>query len=417
MKVLRTEGVQEIAKTGEQPDEVDEITALSGISPRLWRLYAYFWLICLIFPIVYLAHTPLTEVRLLLAMTGLAIFITAYLWVMWPYPLIDQEESESGLRDSAIIPVVTTLLVLVLSLVYGNAFSWLFLGVSAMIGVLLPARQAFWAVTGLTLLTLAVILIKRDSLSGIDWLQALPLVLLVRGLGLDMTGLTRLAGALRELNIARQELAHQAVMEERLRVARDLHDLLGHTLSLIALKSELARRLIEKDSPQAAQEVIEIERAARQALREVRETITGYRQQTLSSELDAGRQILEAAGITCRIENTIKFLPPDLDVALAWTVREGVTNVIRHSRAKLCTIRISRNDIMVRAEVINDGYRGPENLVNEPGTGISGLTERIGALGGTITACPYSLENKPGFHLLAELPLQANSDRKEGQNK
>jgi two-component system sensor histidine kinase DesK len=394
---------------------VEEIITLSGISPRLWRLYAFFWLVCLFLPIRYLARTPLTTVPLLVALAGLAIFVATYFWAMWPYPLSDRAGARSGERFSVLLIVGITLLVLFLSLTYGSAFTWLFLGVGAITSMVLPAHRAFWAVTGLTLLTLAVSVVSSGGLAATDWLQVVPLTLLVRGVGLDMAGLSRLSGALWELNAARRELARQAVVEERLRVARDLHDLLGHSLSLITLKSELASRLVEKNSEQAAREVMEIEHVARQALREVREAIAGYRKQTLASELDGARQILEAAGINLRVEHTAGVLPPGIDVALAWTVREGVTNVIRHSRAKECLIRIAGQDGIVRAEVINDGYQQPDRPVKDMGTGISGLAERITALEGTVYAAPFFFENRSGFRLVVDLPVQNDLARKEQQ--
>jgi two-component system sensor histidine kinase DesK len=166
--------------------------------------------------------------------------------------------------------------------------------------------------------------------------------------------------------------------------ARDLHDLLGHTLSLITLKSELAGRLVEKEPARAAQEIHEVERVARQALREVREAVVGYRQPTLHSELDAARQMLETAGVVYTIEHTARALSPATDAALAWAVREGVTNVIRHSRARQCTIRIICDNESTRAEVINDGYQGPEHDAThtKDGSSLSGLAERVAAQGG-----------------------------------
>jgi len=138
-----------------------------------------------------------------------------------------------------------------------------------------------------------------------------------------------------------------------LRLARDLHDLLGHSLSLITLKSELAGRLVAKESTRAAQEIREIELAARQTLREVREAVAGYRQPRLLSELDSARQLLQAAGIECSIEQAAGELPPSIDAVLAWTVREGVTNVIRHSKARRCFIWLTRENGTVHAEIIN----------------------------------------------------------------
>jgi two-component system sensor histidine kinase DesK len=407
---------QETPTSGEHTVDVNgpaEIIASSGISLRLWRLYAYFWLVCLFFPILYLTRSPLTTAPLIIALSGLALFTATYIGVMWPFPLIDRWRARSRLRTSWLLPVGMTLLALCLSLAYGSAFSWLFLGVSAIIGVTLPVGYAFWAVTGLTLFTVGVYVLTSGGLAATDWLQVIPLALLVRGLGLDLTGLTRLVDALWELNAARQELARQAVVEERLRMARDLHDLLGHSLSLIALKSELAGRLIGKGSSQAAQEVSEIEGVARQALREVREAIAGYRQQTLANELDGARQILEAAGITCVIETTNEALPAGVDQVLAWIVREGVTNVIRHSRARQCLIRITSQDGIVYAEVINNGAQEAERSVNGIGSGLSGLADRIAAQGGSLEAGQFAIEDKPGFRLMAKFPIRDNLAREE----
>jgi two-component system sensor histidine kinase DesK len=205
-------------------------------------------------------------------------------------------------------------------------------------------------------------------------------------------------------------LARQAVAEERLRLARDLHDLLGRTLSLITLKSELAGRVIEKDPVRAAQEIREVERVARHALREVRDAVAGYRQPTLHSELDGARQMLEAAGIACMIEHTAEALPPATDAVLAWTLREGVTNVIRHSRARQCIIRVNIANGRARAEVINDGYREQEHSParNRAGSGLSGLTERVTAHGGHIEAGPLLSEGNPSFRLWVELPIRSS---------
>jgi len=326
---------------------------------------------------------------------------------------------------------VLTVLVLLLSLAYGSAFLWLFIGVSAIAGIALPLRSAILAVTVLTLLTLGVNVGVSGGVARADWLQIIPLVLLVRGLGLDMIGAARLFSALRELHAARKELTRLAVVEERLRLARDLHDLLGHNLSLITLKSELAGRLVEKEPARAAEEIHDIERVARQTLREVREAVAGYRQPQLASELSGARQMLEAAGIECQIEHTAEALPPTTDTVLAWTVREGVTNVIRHSRARWCCIRVTCENGTIRAEVTNDGYRGQlqEQERARKGTGLAGLTERVTAHGGQIEALPIPLTEKAshtsgvvspnkeagplrtagkeGFRLWVELPLRS----------
>ena len=372
----------------------EEVIASSGISFRLWRLYQHFWLlVCLLFPIVSLVQTPLVPGHLFLALAALVFFAASYTWLMWPHPASSGVRKRSLSRLSLMLFAVLIVLVLALSLTYGLAFLWLLIGVSAIAGVLLPIRGAFLVVTVLIFLPLFISLGTTGGVTKVDWLQLIPLMLLVRGLGLDMIGLARLSSAIRELHAARKELARLAVMEERLRLARDLHDLLGHNLSLITLKSELAGRLLQQEPARAAQEIREVEDVARQTLREVREAVAGYRQPRLESELDGARQMLEAAGIACQVEHTAGTLSPTTDAVLAWTVREGVTNVIRHSRARWCLIRVTGENGTARAEVTNDGYQGQEQELTRKGTGsgLSGLSERVTAHGGRMEALPIRL--------------------------
>jgi two-component system sensor histidine kinase DesK len=396
---------------------LQEMVVASGISLRLWRLYAQAWLVCLLFPILALMRLHLELLHLALALMGLLIFVTGYTWVMWSHPLRSVARLSLHLRQSLLLLAGLTALVLWLSVAYDSSFLWLFVGVSAIAGVTLPARSAFVAVIVLTLLTLFVSVGISGGIATSDWLHILPLVLLVRGLGLDMVGIVRLSSALREVHAARAELARVAVIEERLRLARDLHDLLGHTLSLIILKSELAGRVVETEPRRAAQEIREIEQVARQSLREVREAVAGYRQPRLGSELDGARQLLEAAGIACQIEYTSGELPAATDAVLAWTVREGVTNVIRHSRAHHCTIRVTCDAGSVRAEVINDGdgSRYQANTVREAASGLLGLTERVRAYGGDMEAGPLQTTDTGGFRLLVKLPMASQLTRGKEQ--
>ncbi|MEP7187681.1 MAG: histidine kinase [Roseiflexaceae bacterium] len=385
--------------------ESSPLVVASGISPRLWRLYAQAWLICLLFPILTLVGQPPALPQLLLAIAGLAAFVIAYTRIMWSHPLHTSAHVRWPLRASVLVLTGLVALVLVLSLAYGSTFLWLLIGVSAMAGVMLPARSAFLAVMLLTLLTLGSSVGIAGGIGAADWRHIVPLVLLVRGLGLDMAGLARLASALREGHAARNELARMAVVEERLRMARDLHDLLGQSLALITLKSELAARLVEHDPAQAAQEMRAVEHAARQALREVRATVAGYRQPTLQSELEGARQLLAAAGIDYTIEQMPEALPAAVDTVLAWTVREGVTNVVRHSRAACCRIRISITPDSVTTEVINDraGTHEAPGATTHAGSGLAGLTERVTANGGQLIA--GSLDSDNSFRLRVQLPI------------
>jgi two-component system sensor histidine kinase DesK len=400
------------AASGDAPDSP---VLSSGISRRLWRLYAGFWLICLLFPLLALAQRP--PPQLLLALAGLAIFVVSYLWVLWPHPVRPSLRLQPA--QAALVCGLLTALILALSLAYGASFLWLFVGLSAMVGVALPARPAFVAVMGTTLLTLGVGIALSGGVTQADWLHLLPLVLLVRGLGLDMAGLARLAQALNELHATRRELARLAVVEERLRLARDLHDLLGHTLSMITLKSELAGRLVVSEPGRAAEEMREVERVARQTLREVREAVAGYRQPTLQSELDGARELLEAAGIAGTVEDDALALPPGTDAVLGWVVREGATNVIRHSRARRCAIRIWQADGLIHAEVRDDGEGwarpGAAGVLTQAGSGLVGLAERVRALGGALEAGPLQDASGAGFRLHVMLPHGGAAGRGAGQ--
>ena len=218
-----------------------------------------------------------------------------------------------------------------------------------------------------------------------------------------LVGFAAVAGRLlveanQQLSQAREQIARLAVGEERLRFARDLHDLLGHSLSVIALKSELAGRLIKTTPGLAANEVEDIEQVARDALREVRDAVAGYRQPSLSAELAGAREALTAAGIELRAEGEHMPLPPAVEAVLAWALREGVTNVMRHSQAKRCNIRIFKKDGSAAVEVVDDGRGGTP----EPGSGLHGLRERVLERGGTLTAEPLPHE---GFRLRVTVPL------------
>jgi two-component system sensor histidine kinase DesK len=183
-----------------------------------------------------------------------------------------------------------------------------------------------------------------------------------------------------------------------------LHDLLGHSLSLIVLKTELTGKLIASSPDRAADEVRDAESVARRALREVRQAVAGYRQPNLREELLGAEEMLEAATIACRIENSAGLLPKPLESILAWAVREGTTNVIRHSRARSCVIRLERTEQTVSAEIRDDG-RGcaPGDLV--AGTGLSGLAERVADFDGAeFEAGPQP--EAGGFRLRVRLPLQ-----------
>lgn len=385
---------------------------LRGISPRLWRIYANIWLVSLAFPVSTLVQQHLAVIDLIVPTVSLTLFVIFYLWHMSPYPLQPAQGVGRNFYKPRQQIVVITTLILLLSLMYDSLFLWMMVGLSAVAGRILPTRSAHITVSVLPILVLFLGIILGGGLLTTDWLHIIPLAMLVRALGLDMIGLSLLSGTIQELQSAREELTHRAVNEERLRLARDLHDLLGRTLSLIVLKSELAGRLVEKQPVQASKEIGELETAARQALREVRQAVAGYRQPTLQGELDGARQLLIAAGIEITIQNSLESSSPSIETLIAWTVREGVTNVIRHSRAQHCLIRITVDRLLIRVEIIDDGLTYEDQV--QLGSGLTGLSERAMAQGGRVKVSQWQADPFEGFRLCVELPCSEEIAR-EGQ--
>jgi signal transduction histidine kinase len=207
-----------------------------------------------------------------------------------------------------------------------------------------------------------------------------------------------LAWLVNRLRQQQRALARLAISEERLRFARDLHDLLGRGLSLIAIKSELAMRLVSGNAA-AAKEIDDVEHIAREALRDVREAVDGYRQPHLATELAGARSALAAAGIDCHVERLGGELPDQIDALFAWAVREGVTNVIRHSGAGRCDIRVTWGQQDAQVEVTDDGAAEAPSL---PGYGLLGLKERAAARGGVAEAGPLP---GAGFRLRLAVPV------------
>jgi two-component system, NarL family, sensor histidine kinase DesK len=209
----------------------------------------------------------------------------------------------------------------------------------------------------------------------------------------------QMMGYIHELRSARTELATAAVAEERLRFSRDLHELLGHTLSVMVVKAEVVRRLVATDPDRASAAAADIEELGRTALAEVREAVTGYRQRPFASELDGARDALTGAGIEVTVTEVGTPLPASADVLFGWAVREGATNVIRHSRARRCSITVRFDERGARLEVSDDGV-GPGSSGSAGGHGLRGLRERLAAAGGTLSV---SSPSGGGFSLVAEL--------------
>lgn len=183
-----------------------------------------------------------------------------------------------------------------------------------------------------------------------------------------------------DLRLSQDEVRRLAASAERERIGRDLHDLLGHTLSMVALKSELAGRLIERDPRAARHEMAEVARVARDALSQVRSAVSGIRAAALAAELASARLLLEAAGVQMEYWHDPQDLPGDVETCLALVLREAVTNIQRHARANRVEVTVIAGTARVVMRVRDDGRGG----VNERGNGLTGMRERVEAVGGTL---------------------------------
>jgi two-component system sensor histidine kinase DesK len=229
-------------------------------------------------------------------------------------------------------------------------------------------------------------------------LPYVPYYLGVFGLGgVALFASARLAAILSDLFAARTELAEQALARERLRVSRDLHDLLGQSLSAVSLKGDLALRLLSADPPAAHREIESLTGVARSALRDMRAVMRDEHEVSLPAEAEAAQAVLAAAGITVHVGLAVPGLAPGPDAVLAWAVREGATNILRHSQARRAAITAGRADGLVWLELTNDGAPGPVGH----GTGLAGLASRARSAGGTMTAGPAGTGT---FRLRVEIP-------------
>lgn len=213
---------------------------------------------------------------------------------------------------------------------------------------------------------------------------------------LAMYGFFQVIRSNRALSEARAEVARLATESERSRIARDLHDLLGHSLTTITVKAGLARRLADIDPDRAAEEIAEVEALARRSLSDVRAAVSAYREVTLTGELASGRELLRAAGIEPELPGATDVVRDDLHELFGWVLREGLTNVVRHARASRCRVTLDSDSI----EILDDGHGAPTGA---SGGGLVGLRDRVAAAGGTVEAGA----TRQGWRLRVEVPALA----------
>jgi two-component system sensor histidine kinase DesK len=258
-----------------------------------------------------------------------------------------------------------------------------------------PVRRAVLVITGLVG---AVVLMSVISPVPFPYRLATfaPAVIVTIVIGAASIVDAERSRAQRRLMLADQEIERLAALAERARIARDLHDLLGHTLSVIVVKAELAGKLLGLDAERAAREVADIERTGREALSEVRAAVAGYRASGLQAELAGARRALDAAQVDVAIDADVPSLPAELESALAFAVRESVTNIVRHAHARHAGINVGVSGDEVVLVVSDDGRgaRAPE------GSGLTGMRERIAALDGSIV-----VDGAAGTRVRVMLPL------------
>jgi two-component system, NarL family, sensor histidine kinase DesK len=307
---------------------------------------AFVWLAFILFPAVsaFAKHGSALHHGLIIA--GAVAFVAAYiaLILLWRHRHTDR-----------ILNALFLLLVaLAVALTLSDAASWgfLFTYCAACAGLI----STRWGLAGVV--ACAALAGITSAAGGANGGQVIGWVASSAGIGLLILVMRDLRIRNDELSRARAELARMAVAEERERFARDLHDLLGHSLSVIALKAELAGRILPDHPAGAAKEVADLELVARTALGEVREAVSGYRQPTLEGELAGARMALSAAGIKAHLQQVRVTLDPAVEAVLAWAVREGATNVIRHSGARHCRLKINATLTDASVEVIDDGVGG-----------------------------------------------------------
>jgi two-component system sensor histidine kinase DesK len=348
------------------------------------------WLAFVVFPPVNAITSRNDGARYWLAIGGALLFSLLYAWLVLIWADLRGGAKEIG------ISITLALIALGLTLEVNSNWGYLFTYVAACAALTTPSAFGFPTVLACAAVGTGAALAAGGH-GGSIGIGASTL-----GVGLLLTLMRDLRQRNAELSRARAELARTAVAAERERFARDLHDLLGHSLSVIAIKAELAGRLLPDAPDRAASEVADLETVARSALREVRDAVSGYRRPTLEGELEGARMALAAAGIIAAIEHATDALSPEVEAVLAWAVREGATNVIRHSGARHCEVRVHGGTGEVEVEILDDG-RGVGEAAR-CGNGLEGLRERATAVRGRLEA---GAGTSGGFRLAVSVPLTA----------
>ncbi|MFI7466141.1 sensor histidine kinase [Nonomuraea sp. NPDC049646] len=276
---------------------------------------------------------------------AVAVFTACWLRIMW--------RALSALGAAALTWTPVGLVAAALALLPVLRAPWAYVGFVFVVSALSACLSRVAFVVSAAVTTVAVVAALTAYGRPFDQVWWVPLVILVEAV--TVASLKHLGEMVARLDAARAHVARLAVDNERLRFARDLHDTLGHTLTSITIRSQLAARLARTDPERAAREMADVERAARQALDEVRHAVAGYRAPSLSGELRTAAHSLDLAGIRLEVSPAGGPVPAAAETLLAWTVREAATNVVRHSRARNCRIDLAVDDHTATVEIRDDG--------------------------------------------------------------
>jgi two-component system, NarL family, sensor histidine kinase DesK len=369
----------------------------------LGRWFQLIWLVFLFFPIQALFEEPRAWFSYVFGILLLLGFVGVFVWAFWLEPWVKDPQHPPQFRVPSLIGMGVSYLVMALMwpMIGGSGIGFLIYA-----GSFAGAQRSAWPAALTVAICIAVCLALMVA-QNMNWLTAVLFVILTIVAAFSNHIAYQETLSARALQRSQEEVARIAKVAERERIARDLHDLLGHTLSVIVLKSELASRLADKDPARAAQEIRDVERIARESLHEVRNAVRGYRSAGLEAEFSNIALACEAAKIKLELYAVPIELEWAQESALGFALREAITNVIRHSHAKRCWVSLEKYDHLITLEVWDDA----QGEIFE-GNGVRGIRERAEALGGSLNTkvlsgsrgLTFSLPMRDSAGTLAELP-------------
>jgi len=350
-----------------------------GWVPYAWLVFLAFF----IFPGIFAPHT--TEKDWIITGVATAVFLVLYFRIFWTGPPWNYV-------------LVACMAAIGLGLGHANPGACVFIIYTAsFIPWAMPKpRWAFLGIAGLVT-ALGVDAVFFRAPIGF-WFPAMVVSI---GVGLSNTFFAEKNRSNAKLRMAHEEIEHLAKVAERERIARDLHDVLGHTLSLIIVKSTLAGKLLEIEPENAKYEIADIEKVSREAMAEIRNTLRGYNAYKLCDEVQRAKTALESAGVAVESETVEMIMSPAQESVAALIMREAVTNVVRHAHARHCVLRVAPNNGNCVLEIRDDGRGGYQT----EGNGMRGMRERVEALGGTVLR-----DTSAGTRLRFEFPVTATAD-------